>query len=291
MKTTSQVKRLKPTPETLRELYIKSGNLCAFPDCQHLMMDAHGNFIGQVCHIEAAEEGGQRFNPNMSNEERRHVSNLVLMCYQHHMETNDVVRFTTQKMKEIKANHENRFSNPENAILDSLMDYTESYEAIYPKNLLKLNRVLGDRYDSEALTAYVQEIKTYIDKLRVVPLRPRDFLAKVSSRIHRINSSNPSLSLSGVINVDYPVSIRISDIEMAFSLSKDTIRDISEACESYGVGRIDQVTSAEGWNYHFLVYGTENDFPVWLDIVEFCEATSTSLDKFSVHLNFSCLDD
>lgn len=42
-------------------------------------MDEMGNFIGQICHIEAAEEGGERFKPIMTNEERRAFDNLMHM--------------------------------------------------------------------------------------------------------------------------------------------------------------------------------------------------------------------
>jgi hypothetical protein len=54
--------RLAPLSVTLRELFLKSGNLCAYPGCGKLMMNADGVFIGMVCHIEGAEEGGERFN-------------------------------------------------------------------------------------------------------------------------------------------------------------------------------------------------------------------------------------
>jgi hypothetical protein len=30
---TEKAKRLAPTPQTLREVFLKSGNLCAFPGC------------------------------------------------------------------------------------------------------------------------------------------------------------------------------------------------------------------------------------------------------------------
>src|SRR5690606_5537463 len=46
-------KRLTPTNKTLREIFLKSGNLCAFPSCTNIMMDADGTFIGNLCHIEA----------------------------------------------------------------------------------------------------------------------------------------------------------------------------------------------------------------------------------------------
>lgn len=57
-----EVKRLKPLPEVLRRLFSLSGNLCCFPGCGQSMIDPSGNFVGQVCHIEAANTGGERFN-------------------------------------------------------------------------------------------------------------------------------------------------------------------------------------------------------------------------------------
>jgi hypothetical protein len=54
-------KRLMPLPDTLRELYLKCGNECAFPDCHRIMINSDGVFVGQVCHIEAAAPGGERF--------------------------------------------------------------------------------------------------------------------------------------------------------------------------------------------------------------------------------------
>lgn len=114
-----KAKRLAPLPETLRELFLKSGNCCAFPDCQRLMMNSDGVFIGQVCHIEGAEEGGERFNENQTNEERRHFSNLMLMCYDHHTITNDVTKYTAEVLRKMKADHEAKFTDVAKAIGES----------------------------------------------------------------------------------------------------------------------------------------------------------------------------
>lgn len=76
-------------------------------------MTDDGVLIGQLCHIEAAEPGGERFNPNMTNEERRSAANLVFMCYRHHTETNDVDRFTVVDLRKMKSDHEYRFSRPD----------------------------------------------------------------------------------------------------------------------------------------------------------------------------------
>lgn len=88
-----KAKRLEPTIEVKGELYLRSGNQCAFPGCCNTMINEQGQFIGQICHIEAAEEGGERFNPNMTNEERRSADNLMLMCYAHHVVTDDFVKY------------------------------------------------------------------------------------------------------------------------------------------------------------------------------------------------------
>lgn len=46
-----EVKRLKPFTSVLRELYLKSGNECAFLDCDERMIQSDGTFIGEVCQL------------------------------------------------------------------------------------------------------------------------------------------------------------------------------------------------------------------------------------------------
>ena len=103
------VKRLAPTKDTLTLLFSLSGNVCAFPGCSNALFRGDNIFVGQVCHIESAKEGGERFNAESSNEDRRQYSNLMLMCYEHHKVTDNVEIYTTEKMHQIKASHENKF--------------------------------------------------------------------------------------------------------------------------------------------------------------------------------------
>lgn len=92
--------------DVLRDLYLLSGNQCAFPGWTRTILNDKGNPVGQVCHIEAAMPGGERFNPNQTNEERRAFSNLMLLCYDHHIETNDVEKYTVKRLKKMKQDHE-----------------------------------------------------------------------------------------------------------------------------------------------------------------------------------------
>lgn len=105
-----RVRRLNPTPQTLRRLFALSQNRCAFEGCTHPVIDQDGGLLAEVCHIEAANQTGQRFNPAQTNEDRRQFENLILLCRNHHRETDDVERFPTSVMKQMKAVHDSKAS-------------------------------------------------------------------------------------------------------------------------------------------------------------------------------------
>lgn len=101
--------RKAPKLDTLRALFAKSGNCCAFPGCKNRIINSKNQLIGEVCHIEAAEEGGERYNQNQTDEERRHYDNLILLCHEHHIETDNVEEYTVDKLKNMKKIHEAKF--------------------------------------------------------------------------------------------------------------------------------------------------------------------------------------
>jgi hypothetical protein len=103
--------RLKISDSTLKKLFALSGNCCAFPNCKEKCIDDSGNLIAQVCHIEAANPGGQRFNPNQNDEDRRDFSNLMVMCPVHHIATDNVEKYPTALLQKMKADHEGKFKN------------------------------------------------------------------------------------------------------------------------------------------------------------------------------------
>jgi tetratricopeptide (TPR) repeat protein len=98
--------RKKPTEATIKKLFALSGNQCAFPDCEQPIINSDGDLIGQVCHIAAAEVLGQRYDANQDDEQRRSFENLILMCANHHKETDNTNLYTVEKLLQIKKNHE-----------------------------------------------------------------------------------------------------------------------------------------------------------------------------------------
>lgn len=281
-----EVKRLKPTGETLRKLFLLSGNLCAFPGCERIMMNADGVFISQVCHIEAAEEGGQRFNKQMSNEDRRHFDNLLLMCHEHHKVTDDVIKFPVERLRQIKRDHEGRFSRPDRAMLESLKDWTELDTPNPAKNLAKLNKVLGLGLSEGELAECVKEIEKYVEKLRDVPVGLRRFLGSIARRAHKMHKTNV------VRSTTYGTLILASDIEGAFQLSKQTIADQASQLESYGLLTVDQMDTALGPRPALRIDSLrESGWEIWTSIVEFCEEAAIPLEAFTDNLDFARLDD
>lgn len=101
--------RLPLKPSVIKRLFALSGNKCAYPNCPENLVNAKGKVMGEICHIEAAEKGGERFNEKSNDEYRRSFENLILMCGKHHKETNDINEYTTPKLKKFKADHEKRF--------------------------------------------------------------------------------------------------------------------------------------------------------------------------------------
>jgi len=119
--------RLSLSSTVVKRLFAYSGNECAYPNCI-LPMANDKTILGQICHIEAAEKGGERFNDKSNDKYRRSFDNLILMCAHHHNVTNDVDNYTVEKLTEIKKAHENRFScGPEHKVSDSVIKTAQQY--------------------------------------------------------------------------------------------------------------------------------------------------------------------
>jgi len=113
--------RLQPRLDALRALFARSGNRCTFPGCTAPLVNEKNQFVAQICHIEAAEEGGERFSASQTDEERRSYDNLLLLCYPHHVETNDVTLYSVARLRSMKAEHERTFGQKLFQIDESLL--------------------------------------------------------------------------------------------------------------------------------------------------------------------------
>lgn len=153
---TETPKRLAPSKETLNLLFALSGNECAFPDCNHLLIDEENLFVAQVCHIEAAMPLGERYNEFSDNEARRSPDNLVLLCYPHHIKTNNISKYPTPVLRKLKADHETRFRNaskqfkPDYIIVDEI--FNDQLKSIKEDTAIIRKNTEAIKEDTAALT-------------------------------------------------------------------------------------------------------------------------------------------
>lgn len=134
--------RLAIKREALIPLFAKSGNVCAFPGCTHELVTARNLFVGQVCHIEAANPGGQRYNPYSTDEERRSSENLILLCYRHHKETDDVAAFNAKALLSMKHQHESRHGQKPFKVNEAFLHRLETEMQTYWSGLKDANNRL-----------------------------------------------------------------------------------------------------------------------------------------------------
>ncbi|WP_122323452.1 hypothetical protein [Pseudomonas coronafaciens] len=271
-----QPKRLTPTRNTVRELYLKSGNRCAFPGCKKALFNSKGLFVAQVCHIEAAESGGERFNPNQTNEERRDASNLMLMCYDHHIETNNVAQFPAALLKRYKAGHEVRFSDVVGVMVQQVCDHTTLSNPLTAVNLLKIKRALSWGHSKVELDAVLEEVAELASQLKNLPIPCREFFLVLVNRAEECRVLN-TLEVSTV------------DIKQATDMRRREIREFFSILDQHGLtfdnGQNDSGIQMVG------ITKARFDWPAWRDIKLFCKQEKIDVAQIILGLNFALLDE
>ncbi len=120
---------------TVKRLFALSGNTCSFPGCNEKMVDENGISIGEICHIEAAEKGGPRYNENSDDERRRSFDNLFLLCPSHHKKIDRDLTYTTDSLKKMKLDHQNKFLNrpynvSDEVVARALINYQNEFKQV-----------------------------------------------------------------------------------------------------------------------------------------------------------------
>lgn len=273
-RTYDEVKRLAPKQEVLRELYIKSGNECAYPGCHNALVDENGNFVGEVCHIEAAMPGGERFNPNMTNEDRRSFGNLMLMCHHHHVVTDDVEKYTVEKLKEMKRNHEAKYSGIIGQMMNSITDYGMSLEYALCCNCKKISRILDWGLTDEENRENAAVLDKHLQKLLDLPIETRRLLGIMVMRSYKDHC--------GCI-------VPIHEVEKATGLKPESIIQNIEILERRRIAS--EIDVEDGIPTCTLLEDPESLWLYWDDIREFVKETEIPIERICCDLDFSVFDE
>lgn len=159
--------------KTLRFLYAKSGNRCAFPGCNTPIFEDNGLLTGECCHIEAVSKGGARYNDTTTEDEKNSESNLILMCSRHHtIIDSDSSTYTTDVLKKMKADHEQQFSGTKRELDEKMLFALEQSMARHWDRLQKIDNIenhLKIKVDKDAsiesLLANIEESFSNIERL------------------------------------------------------------------------------------------------------------------------------
>jgi len=151
--------RKAPRSATLKLLYARSGNECAFPGCNHPIFSDNGVYIAQLCHIESAENGGERYNEKQTDEERNSFSNLLFMCHRHHKETNNTLEYTGERLKQIKKDHEKNFTEQgKEASAEMIRQILFEINYFWKKQTIK-------KFKVDELIMHIKTIENYCDMM------------------------------------------------------------------------------------------------------------------------------
>ena len=92
-----------------RLLYANSGNICAMYGCNNTLVQANTASINEICHIEAINESGARYNKNLTDGYVNSYDNLVLLCPTCHSIIDNKLNeefYTVAYLKQMKQFHE-----------------------------------------------------------------------------------------------------------------------------------------------------------------------------------------
>ncbi|MFE6548231.1 hypothetical protein ACFVHS_07480 [Streptomyces sp. NPDC057746] len=105
--------RRKPLPDVARQLFVFSGNECAWgdPNCTTRLVTAEDGWVGEIAHIIGAEPTSARHEEwdGKDVDDLRHFSNLILLCKVHARNIDDKNsrdEFTVEYLRAVKERHE-----------------------------------------------------------------------------------------------------------------------------------------------------------------------------------------
>lgn len=276
-------KRLKVTKEVLRVLCAFSGNLCAFPGCNHLIFTPQGVLVAELCHIEAAMPGGERFNPDMTNEQRRSFNNLMFMCSKHHKTTDDVDEYPVSVLKEMKAKHEAIFSldRMSDRIAEKLYDYTSQLTISTVQNLNNLYKVLGiENRDEEEREIEVIDFNTQMEVFKNLSTEAKITLITAVKRLKDDFWERRKY-------------VDMMEVGRVLDLYRNDLFEYFEELEASGLMLINEIEIRDNVykdRHQLKSKNSEVDNSFFEELYEYCDVCAIDFRQFMLDLDFSQLD-
>jgi cytochrome c553 len=266
--------RLDPTPSVLKKLFALSGNMCAMPTCENRLIHKTGTMVGKVAHIHAAEKGGARYLAAMTDEDRRLIDNLFVVCANCHDVVDDpknATMFPAAKLKKIKEKHEDSFRKAEQQFIEKYSDLTQLSQPTFPKTLYRMASLLGwpDVLNSDD---DIRDIGKFIRKLSELPIEQRQFALSLAERMKRRNLEK----------------LPFDDVSKAFAIGLSKLKKQMQLLEHHQLGSVEEATVFD--QYNITLWHRDRGGNPFIEILDFCEKSGNLKDEFIVDLNFALYD-
>ena len=160
-------------PSHVRRLDTLSRNECAAPDCEKALIARDGEtIVSKICHIEAASKKGPRFNPEMSEDERRHYNNLILLCDECHGIIDNLENesdYPVALLREWKKEHESKGLTALNAKKSLLLVAINAIASSSLEDVEEAEETEASVFDIEEKIAYnyIVRNKPLIDEYKI----------------------------------------------------------------------------------------------------------------------------
>ena len=155
------------TEPTKKRLFMQSGGQCAFHKCTNKLIAEDGKtVIGQIAHIQAANKGGARYYPEISDKERADFPNLMLLCDEHHKMIDNKEnegKYPIELLKTWKSEHEAKHEKDKFNVPDTVIEQITVQLENYLKNLTE--KFIEATF--EANRTILDEIFDYIYKEKI----------------------------------------------------------------------------------------------------------------------------
>lgn len=283
MAATQKPKRLAPSSQTVQRLYLLSGNECAFPGCRQPIISEEGTLVAQIVHIEAAMPGGERYDESMEDEDRRAFENLMVLCYPHHKITDDVNEYPVERMRQIKRDHEQRYLNGLDRLVNSVRDWTDDNTVTPATNLAGYLKHIRVSLTADELVTELAGVMEFAELLRGLTHPARKTLMLILNRGRLLSIGHG--------RGEYAVLLQ--EIEDASAMSRDEVLARVQQLEDrrlvwtefdesgfYEFGGPFAVASSRRRELH----------PRWSDLKDYCAAKGIELREIVEDLRFDLLD-
>jgi hypothetical protein len=164
-----------------RELWVLSGNECAWKGCSERLLAEDGAWIGKIAHIVGAEVGSARHDPSWESDDLRDFSNLVLLCSNHHDRIDHPGsrdNYSVEFLREMKEEHKARFRRAFQGFEEEFLNVT-GINVVTP--CTTLDRFLPGQPDDER-PGNVEHVNRIADYLATLTLDARQMLSFLVSR-------------------------------------------------------------------------------------------------------------